>query len=74
MYDLKTLRVYAAVAFVTGSVCTFAIMMAVYAFYIKKPASAPPPKSQSEFQAVEMYGKTSTIDETAEDDPEAKPT
>ena len=64
MYPLKTLHVYAAVAFVVGSVSTFAIMMAVYAFCMKKPSNASVANPQSDFQSVEMYGKTSSIDET----------
>ena len=48
-------------------------MMAYYSFCVRKSGSANTVKGENEFQTVEMYGKTNTIDETAEDDPEAKP-
>ena len=73
MYPLRTLQIYAGVSFFIGCLLTFAIMMAYYSFCLKKVASASTVK-QNEFQTVEMYGKTNTIDETlAEEDPEAKP-
>ena len=62
MYSLQTLRIYAVVAFLVGCIMTFAAMMVYYTFHLK-PSAGAAATEKSEFNAVEMYGKTSTLED-----------
>ena len=48
-------------------------MTLYYKVRIQKNESDTEPEQHVEFKSLDMYGKTSTLDETAEDDHEIKP-